>query len=55
MVFKDDIKQNVTQYQYKAWPDKKCPKKESLYEFMQVIKKNTTAYDNRGPVVVHCR
>ena len=45
----------VTQYQYKAWPDKKFPKKESLFQFMEDVRNNLSVFDNKGPMVVHCR
>jgi protein tyrosine phosphatase len=51
---KDGIKQEVRHFQYKAWPDRKCPQVGSLYTFTNVIKDNMHKGDNRGPVVVHC-
>ena len=51
---KDGIKQEVRHFQYKTWPDRKCPQVDSLYTFVQVIKANMKKEDNKGPVVVHC-
>lgn len=50
----DGTKYIVRQYQYLTWPDRKCPRAEKLYEFIDTIRQNSTKLDNRGPVVVHC-
>lgn len=55
LVIEADKTHRVRLFNFKCWPDKKCPDKEKLYNFLKVIRTQRTKSDNKGPVVVHCR
>lgn len=55
LLIEADVVHRVRLYNFKSWPDKKCPNKKALYNFLEVIRTQRTKSDNKGPIVVHCR